>query len=405
MVARLEPVKSISKPLSYNEEKVTHGQAELIHLNNFLQHKNNLTHAEKIHRFQHLNELNTRSKVKMLHATLNFSPADKLSNEQLSAIADRYMEGLQMDNQPYLVYKHKDARHPHIHIVTSLIRSDGSRINTHHMANRLSEPARKAIELEFQLTPSQQQKQSRIPSPDEVQKINPGSATPVSEAMDRILACVNRHYHFSNLHEYNAILRAYNLTVETGSPGSKTRRNNGLYYIALDDRGNRISPPVMASQLPSRPTFSRLNERFHHPAPGHLDNISSIRQRIDWALVQRPRTLRDLVPTLQGNGIEIIVPPRNGRNPHDQVFVDQRTHTAVTGKSLGPTFTTEAFANATSQGRRANQIKQQMAPTLDGARFNANVPQVLSTILQTNLGGQGPDDFGLDQSLGHRRKR
>jgi hypothetical protein len=74
MVARLEPVKSISKPLSYNDEKVTQGEAELIHLNNFLQSKNRLTYADKIHRFQHFNELNTRSKIKMLYATLNFSP-------------------------------------------------------------------------------------------------------------------------------------------------------------------------------------------------------------------------------------------------------------------------------------------------------------------------------------------
>jgi len=404
MVARLEPVKSISKPLSYNEEKVSQGEAELIHLNNFLQSKNRLTYSEKIYRFQHLNELNTRSKIKMLHATLNFSPADKLSNRQLSAIADRYMEGLRMANQPYLVYKHNDARHPHIHIVTSLIRPDGSRISTHRMANRLSEPARKAIEREFQLTPSHRQKQSRIAFPDEVQKINPASTTPVSESMDRIMATVNRHFHFSNFHEYNAILRAYNVTVETGNPGSKTKRHNGLYYIALDDRGNRISPPVMASQLPSRLTFSRLNERFHHPAPGHLDNLSSIRERIDWALDQRPATLRALVSTLQGDGIEIIVPPRNGRNPHDHIFVDQRTRTAVTGTTLGPDYTTEALAKTINRGLRTTHANQQVTPSVEGARFNANVPQVLSAI-QTKPGSQGPDDFGLDQNLGFRRKR
>jgi hypothetical protein len=404
MVARLEPVKSIAKPLSYNEEKVSQSQAEFIHAGNFLQNKNNLTYADKLDRFQRLNELNTRSKVKMLHATLNFSPAEKLSDSRLSAIADRYMEGLQMENQPYLVYKHKDARHPHIHIVTSLIRPDGRRVNTHRLANRLSEPTRKAIEEEFQLTPSQRQKRSYVPSPDEVQKIAPGSTTPVSESMDRILASVNQHYHFSNLAEYNAVLRGYNITVETGKPGSKTERYNGLYYIALDNQGNRISPPVMASQLPCRPTFSRLNEQFHNPAPNHLDNLSSIRQRVNWALDQQPRTLRTLVSMLQGDGIEIVVPPRNGRNPHDQIFVDHRTRTAVAGESLGPTFTTAALADSLRRGHQASQAKQQTASLPEGVRFNANVPQVLSAILHTDPGSHGPDPFGQDQHLGPRRK-
>ena len=85
----------------------------------------------------------------MFHATLNFNPSDNLSNEKMIAIADRYMEGLKMEQQPYLVYRHDDAEHPHVHIVSSLIRADGSRINTHLMAVNLSEPVRKEIEKEF----------------------------------------------------------------------------------------------------------------------------------------------------------------------------------------------------------------------------------------------------------------
>ncbi|HEY4111567.1 relaxase/mobilization nuclease domain-containing protein [Puia sp.] len=57
--------------------------------------------------------------------------------------------GLKMESHPYLVYRHNDANHPHIHIVSSLIRPDGNRVNTHRMGVDLSKPTYKAIEAEF----------------------------------------------------------------------------------------------------------------------------------------------------------------------------------------------------------------------------------------------------------------
>jgi len=404
MVARIEPVKSISDPLSYNEEKVANGQAEFLHSKNFLEDKDSITYADKLDRFQRLSELNTRSDTKMLHATLNFHPSEKLSNGELTAIADRYMQGLKMEKQPYLVYRHHDANHPHIHIVSSLIRSNGTRIDTHHMAIRLSEPTRKSIEKEFQLQPSQRQTRSYVPSPDEIRKITPDSDIPVTESMNRILSCVNRHYNFTNLHEYNAILRGYNVIAETGSPGSKTHRHNGIYYNALDDRGNKISPPVMASQLPCRPTMARLKDKFHHPDANHLDHLSSIRQRIDWALDRQPASLRTLVSHLQNDSIEIVRSPLNGRNPHDQVFVDHRTRTAVSGETLGPAYTTAALTESFNSRQQPAQRKQQTGKVHEISPFNANVPQVLSSLLHTEPVRPDADAYRQDQHLGQHRK-
>src|SRR5580700_2923112 len=100
MVARIAITRSTAKVLTYNEEKVSRGKAEFIHAGNFLEDKTDLNYAGKLRRFQQLNELNARSQAKMLHATLNFQPGEDLSNEQLSSIADRYMNGLGMTDQP-----------------------------------------------------------------------------------------------------------------------------------------------------------------------------------------------------------------------------------------------------------------------------------------------------------------
>ena len=61
------------------------------------------------------------------------------------------MEGIGFKDQPYLVYKHNDSGHPHIHIVSSLITPEGKRIRTQNIGRNQSEKTRKEIEKEFNL--------------------------------------------------------------------------------------------------------------------------------------------------------------------------------------------------------------------------------------------------------------
>jgi len=404
MVARIAITRSTAKVLTYNEEKVSRGKAEFIHAGNFLEDKTDLNYAGKLRRFQQLNELNARSQAKMLHATLNFQPGEDLSNEQLSSIADRYMNGLGMSDQPYLVYRHEDANHPHIHIVSSLIRPDGSRIRDSYMGTRLSEPTRKAIEKEFHLQPARRQSKSPVLTPDQVQKINPESETPVTQSIDRVVGMVTLHYNFTNRHEFNAILRGYNLTSETGSPGSKTHRHQGVYYTALDDHGNKISPPVMASQLSSRPTSAKLNEKFRQSRSARADSLESVRHRLDWILDQQPPTLRAAVSQLQRDGIEVVTPPANGRNPHEQIYVDHRAQIAISGEALGPSYTTAGIAKAIHPQKQQSHNRQAPQQSPDSSQFNNNVPQLLSSLMHVSLDDEGPNQLGKDQSLGSRRK-
>ena len=44
-----------------------------------------------------------------------------LNKEKLCAIAETYMKAIGFEKQPYLVYRHYDAGHPHIHIVSTNI--------------------------------------------------------------------------------------------------------------------------------------------------------------------------------------------------------------------------------------------------------------------------------------------
>ncbi len=77
-------------------------------------------------------------------------------------IASQYMQKIGFGKQPYLVYRHNDAGHPHIHIVSTNIQKDGSRISLHNLGRNQSETARKEIEKEFGLVKAENRKRTDV---------------------------------------------------------------------------------------------------------------------------------------------------------------------------------------------------------------------------------------------------
>ena len=156
MVARILTGKSIRGLLNYNESKVENGSAELILAHRFGLDIETLRLRHKVARFEHLTKLNSRVKTNAIHIMLNFDPSEKLEVNKLQCIAGEYMDGIGLGGQPYLVYQHYDAGHPHIHIVTTNINADGSRLNLHNVGKTLSEKVRKKIEIEFALVKAEE---------------------------------------------------------------------------------------------------------------------------------------------------------------------------------------------------------------------------------------------------------
>jgi len=151
MVAKIKSGKSLIGALNYNENKVKLGNALLISVNGYIKNHNALTFDEKLFRLKDLAGRNSRTKTNTVHLSLNFDLTESLEKEKLIAIADEYMKRIGFENQPYLIYQHFDAGHPHIHIVSTNIEPDGKRISLHNIGELKSEPARKGIEIGFGL--------------------------------------------------------------------------------------------------------------------------------------------------------------------------------------------------------------------------------------------------------------
>src|SRR4051812_16283943 len=152
MVARIKRTQSLSRSLNYNEKKVQLGVAECLQAVNYPKDLEQLNFYDKLHRLEHQANLNERVKANSVHISLNFHESDLLNKQKLVAMAAHYMKEIGFEKQPYLVYQHRDAGHPHIHIVSTNIQRDCSKIEMNNIGRNQSETARKAIELQFGLT-------------------------------------------------------------------------------------------------------------------------------------------------------------------------------------------------------------------------------------------------------------
>jgi type IV secretory pathway VirD2 relaxase len=206
MVAKVIIGKDIKGALNYNEHKVKTGAAECILANRFHGNAQDMDFQDKLSRLLFFAEKNKKTKTNALHISLNFDYNEKISGDRLCKIASSYMEKIGFGDQPYLVYEHKDAAHPHIHIVTTNIRDDGKRIDIHNIGRNQSEQARKEIEKEFGLVRAESKKKNLMEfvRPIDVQKAIYGKSE-TRRSISNIAGMVSRTYKYTSLPELGKI--------------------------------------------------------------------------------------------------------------------------------------------------------------------------------------------------------
>lgn len=341
MVAKIKTGRSIIGAINYNEHKVRLGKAELILAQGYLKDPVNLTFNDKLQRLTDLTQRNERTLVNALHVSLNFAVSEILDKVTLQQIADDYMEGLGFGKQPYLVYQHYDAGHPHLHIVTTNIEPDGKRISFHLLANRASESARKQVEVTYNLVIAEDQgkQQNFISKP--LEQVAYGKSE-LKRSITNVVNEVVRAYKFTSIPELNAVLNQYNITADRGSKDSRMYEKNGLVYWVLDDKGNKLGVPIKASSIYGKPTLKtledrfRLNEMLRKPLKDQLKTV------IDKVLLT-PVSKSAFQKQLNGEGIQVIFRQNEEDRLYGITFVDHKSKAVFNGSDLGKMYSAAAL--------------------------------------------------------------
>ncbi len=350
MVARINTSKNISKALNYNEQKLKNGTAQILSASGFLKDVDSLSFYNKLNHFERLIFLNDRTVTNTLHISLNFDPTEQFSKDKLIAIADSYMEQIGFSQQPYLVYNHFDAGHPHIHIVSTNIQRDGKRISMHNIGRNQSETARKEIEKEFGLIKADSKRtlENFNVIPVNAQKVIYGKSV-TKRAIANVLMMVLNNYKYISLPELNAVLILYNVMAETGQPGTRLDKFKGLVYRVLDANGHKIGTPIKASAFYMKPTLTFLEKKFVENEPIRIQYKKRLQASITWELNKKPGTLNDLVSALEKQSISLVV--RTGKEGviYGLTYVDHKTKTVFNGSDLGKQFSAKSILELIDQ--------------------------------------------------------
>jgi hypothetical protein len=308
MVAVIKTGFSIHRTLNYNENKVKEGVAQCIASVNYPKDVAQLTLSNKLNRLLNQAALNENVTRNSVHISLNFHPAENLAHTHLEKIAAAYMNKIGFEKQPYLVYQHRDAGHPHIHIVTIKVRADGSRIDTQNIGRNESEKARKEIELSFGLKRAEDNKlkQAFELKPVNVQRVQYGKSES-KRAITNVLDAVLNTYKYISLPELNAVLLGYNVVADRGAENSRMYQRNGLVYRILDENGQKIGVPIKASAIYNKPTLKYLQGKFQQNEPARQPHKATVKNAIDLTLLKNPNhSLESLFKSLGSEGINAI---------------------------------------------------------------------------------------------------
>jgi len=345
MVAVIKTSRSINSILNYNENKVKEGVAECINAVNYPLELDKLSFTQKLNRFVKLSLLNENTKRNSVHISLNFDPSENHSREKLAEIADTYMEKIGFGKQPYLVYQHHDAGHPHLHIVTNNIQRDGKRIDLHLIGVKKSEPARKEIEDIFGLVKAEGRKQKEVftLNPISVGKVEYGKAES-RKAINLVLNKVLFDYKYSSLPELNAVLNLYNVHADRGTEESRVFKNNGLLYKILDQNSKPIGVPIKASEFCRKPTLKFLEGKFKSNDAEKESCKKYLKNAIKLAFFREnifsPEKLSKI---LEKESIHTILRKSKEGQLYGITYVDHKTRSVFNGSSLGKEFSVKGI--------------------------------------------------------------
>jgi hypothetical protein len=374
MVAEIKTPKSFNKALNYNEKKVQKEKADLLYAHNFLKLPEEMNIHDKKDRFEQLMALNERSKSKVFHVSINFHPSEKerLTPDLLVQLSREYMQKMGFDKQPYLVYQHHDAAHPHVHVLSTFVREDGSRMNTNYMGRDQSIPITREMEEKYHLVKANEKendKEQQQQLKAHAQKVQYGKSE-TRRGIINVLDQVIHQYKYTSLPELNAVLKQYNVMADRGKEESRIYQNRGLNYRALDENGQKTGVPIKASSIYNKPTLEYLEKRFKENELTREPDAKRLKTKIDWTLHQAPASLEKFTAALAREKIDVIA-RRNGQGRlYGLTYIDHENKSVFNGSDLGKEYSAKRILE-----RLLPEQKQELDKTLQPTKEKVNTKE------------------------------
>ena len=402
MIAKISSTANLGGALGYNFKKVRQEEATVLLANGLYQNQDGKYSMEQV--LSDMRQLipdKCRTKNTLFHCSLNPHPDEKLSDERLVQIAKEYMEALGYGKQPYIVFKHNDIAREHIHIVSLRVDSKGRKINDKYEGRR-SKKITDALEKKYNLIPSS--KVSEKPT-TETPKIDATQGN-VKEQVSNTVRSVLKHYSFCSLGELNAILSRYNLAVEEVKTEYRGKRYDGLVYVPTDDKGNKVSMPIHASDIGRGVGYAAIQNKMQKSKEAVKPLIPSVRRKVLEVMRTSLGTEERLRQRLEEQGLRVVIRKNESGRIYGITFIYDEKGIALNGSRLGKGYAAkkfnEYFSNPENNpfldeslyGKIDTTLQQQMQTIQSDEQESDNlVDELIDDMVGETFSASGNDDW------------
>ncbi len=339
MIAKISATENLGGALGYNFKKVEKGEASILLATELYQDRGGrYTMEDVLADMEALIPKKCRTKKTVFHCSLNPHPDEKLSDERLTQIAKEYMEALGYGKQPYIVFKHNDIAREHIHIVSLRVDSRGRKIND-KFEKRRSKKITDDLERKYGLIQSSKIVDKAMNETPKIDTTRGNIKEQVASAVRMVLG----HYRFCSLGELNAILSAYNLAVEEVKTEFRGRKYDGLVYVPTDDKGNKVSTPIHASDIGRGVGYTAVHNKMQKSRQAVKPLVPTIRGKVLQTMRTSPRTEKELQSRLEEQGLRVVIRKNECGRIYGITFIDDKVGIALNGSRLGKGYAANVF--------------------------------------------------------------
>lgn len=350
MIAKIGKGSNMYGAILYNQQKVEKENGAVMLLNKIpdtVEGRYSTQYFNKC--FEPFLSANIKTEKTVRHISLNPDPADKVSDEQFTDIAQEYMERMGYGNQPYIVFKHTDIDRTHIHIVSTCVGIDGKKIPDDYDHPRSMAICRD-LETKYNLNKAIEQEQKQV---NKVFKPVNHKNGDIKSQIASVVRHLPKYYSYSTLGSYNALLSLFNITAEEVKGERNGQTVNGLVYVALDENGSKVSNPFKASLFGKDAGVAHLQKHFEQskekmkttPARSVLKNT------VEFA-IHTTSNETDFKKRLTEQGINTVVRRNSEGRIYGMTFIDHEVRTVWNGSQLDRNLSANMFNDWWNNGNK-----------------------------------------------------
>lgn len=272
--------------LMYNQKKIIAGVGAILDSN-----INMGTVIQQANEFTLIRQLKPNLSKAVYHVSLNLPYTDKLTDEEFSNLARDYLEGMGFNDNQFIIYRHFDMEHSHIHIVANRVKYSGEVVSDSQDYKR-SEALVRKLEVKYNLTQFIAKQESNVLSKGEIEKcLRTGNVPERLELQNIIFEILNQN---NSLEEFikklkqNGVKAKLNKSSTTGYISGISFEFKGVNY-----KGSGVHKNASWNNIKTK-IRNYEQDRNHSIVPENTTGIRPNKKntiRIEKANIEVPRSI------------------------------------------------------------------------------------------------------------------